>query len=255
MSVFPEPSEAPANPLSALPKPAESLTRWRAAGEVLLCSGYPTQLVIVALLSAVGVQPVEQGSLSPRFVFIVSAVDTAVLIGLVLAFLARSGERPRDLLVGVRSLTREVWIGLLLVPALFMVMVLTQLLVYTVAPNLHNVPVNPFNAFLQSPALRWAFLILVVIAGGIREEVQRAFLLHRFEQRLGGPAVGLVVTSVAFGLGHTVQGWDAAIITALLGASWGVTYLARRSAIANVVSHATFNVLQVVAGVSSIARS
>lgn len=255
MSVLPEPSEAPADPLPALPKPAESLTRWRAAGEVLLCSGYPTQLVIVALLSAVGVQPVDQGSLSPPSVFIVSAVDTAVLIGLVLTFLARSGERPRDLLVGVRSPTREVWIGLLLVPALFMVMVLTQLLVYTVAPSLHNVPVNPFNAFLQSPALRWAFLILVVIAGGIREEVQRAFLLHRFEQRLGGPAVGLVVTSVAFGLGHTVQGWDAAIITALLGACWGLTYLARRSAIANVVSHATFNVLQVVAGVSSIARS
>jgi membrane protease YdiL (CAAX protease family) len=83
-----------------------------------------------------------------------------------------------------------------------------------------------------------------VIAGGVREELQRAFLLRRFDRWLGGGAVGLVVTSAAFGAGHWLQGADAAIATAFLGALWGVIYLRRRSAVAPVVSHSGFNLLQ-----------
>ena len=40
------------------------------------------------------------------------------------------------------------------------------------------------------------FVLLVMIAGGVREELQRAFLLHRFEQRLGGGSIGLALTSI-----------------------------------------------------------
>ena len=89
------------------------------------------------------------------------------------------------------------------------------------------------------------FALVLIVAGGIREEVQRAFLLRRFERWLGGPRVGLVVTSAAFGAGHFVQGADAAVATAALGAFWGAVYLRRRSVAAPVVSHAGFNVLQV----------
>ena len=83
-----------------------------------------------------------------------------------------------------------------------------------------------------------------MIAGGIREELQRAFVLRRFERQLGGPLVGVIVASAAFGAGHRVQGADAAIATALLGAFWAVTYLRRRSVIAPVISHSGFNLLQ-----------
>ena len=113
-----------------------------------------------------------------------------------------------------------------------------QLLLRLVAPSLHNVPTSPFAGLLESPWAIAGFIVLVVIAGGVREELQRAFLLRRFEQQLGGAKVGLVVTSLAFGLGHTLQGWDAAVGTAVLGAVWGAVYLARRSAIGTVASHA-----------------
>ena len=89
----------------------------------------------------------------------------------------------------------------------------------------------------------------MIVAGGVREELQRAFLLHRFQQDLGGARVGLALTSVAFGLGHTIQGLDAAIITALLGALWGAVYLARRSSMAGIVSHSLFNGGQLVLAV------
>jgi membrane protease YdiL (CAAX protease family) len=79
----------------------------------------------------------------------------------------------------------------------------------------------------------------------VREEIQRAFLLHRFEQYLGGGRVGVIVTSVAFGAGHLLQGVDASIATGLLGALWGVVYLRRRSVVAPMVSHSGFDLIQI----------
>jgi membrane protease YdiL (CAAX protease family) len=75
--------------------------------------------------------------------------------------------------------------------------------------------------------------------------MQRAFLLHRFEQYLGGATVGVIVTSIAFGLGHAPQGWDAAITTGAMGLLWALLYLDRRSSIAPMVSHAGFNSLEI----------
>ncbi len=55
------------------------------------------------------------------------------------------------------------------------------------------------------------FLVVVVLAGGVREELQRAFILHRFDQRLGGARVGLVLFTIAFGAFHLDQGYDVAL--------------------------------------------
>ena len=89
------------------------------------------------------------------------------------------------------------------------------------------------------------FSVVAIVAGGLREEVQRAFVLRRFSTHLGGPGVGLAVTSLAFGAGHLVQGFDAAVATSLLGFAWGLMYLRRRSAVAPIVSHAAYNGTQV----------
>jgi len=114
------------------------------------------------------------------------------------------------------------------------------------APSLHTVPDNPLQDLLQRPRDAWLFALVVFVAGGLREEIQRAFLLHRFDVWLGGPIVGLVVTSVGFGAGHLFQGVDAAITTGLLGAFWAAVYLRRRSAAAPIVSHAGFDLVQIV---------
>jgi membrane protease YdiL (CAAX protease family) len=50
---------------------------------------------------------------------------------------------------------------------------------------------------------------------------------------------------VAFGAGHLLQGADAALATGLLGAFWGVVYLWRRSCVAPMVSHAGFDLIQI----------
>jgi membrane protease YdiL (CAAX protease family) len=114
-------------------------------------------------------------------------------------------------------------------------------LVRQFAPSLRNVPENPLQGLLGTQSGLLMFLFVVIVAGGIREELQRAFLLHRFRGDLGQPWMGVFITSLAFGMGHTLQGLDAAIITGLLGALWGVMYVVRGSAVASMVSHSLFN--------------
>ena len=112
-------------------------------------------------------------------------------------------------------------------------------------PGLQNLDGNPLEQLAGTPGESAALGLVGVLAGGLREELQRAFLLRRFERHLGGPIVGVIVLSVAFGLGHVIQGWDAAVATGVLGAFWAVIYLRRRSAVAPIVSHSGYNTLEV----------
>jgi membrane protease YdiL (CAAX protease family) len=254
--VLPDAAHAddPAGPTASLPR--RGSVRGRALLEVVLCSGYPTQLLIIGALGLFGIAPLEPDrQLSPRFVFLVSTIDTVLLVSLMLVLLRGSGERPRDLFFRCGDATSELIVGVGLTPMVFALVVAVLLGVRELAPSLRNVPINPFEALIGSPAELAALILLVLVAGGVREELQRAFLLHRFEQHLGGASVGVLVTSVAFGLGHTLQGWDAAVATGLLGACWGIVYLWRRNVIATVVSHSLFNLSQLLIAFYTLNRA
>lgn len=214
--------------------------------EVLFCSGVPTQLVLGLTLQAIGWLPfAADGQLSLRYIATLSLIDTAIVATLAVVFLSARGEQPRAVFLGPRPVAREALVGLgLLLPILIGVAVLA-LALRTLAPWLHNVPENPLATLMRDPVSLAVFAVVVVLAGGFREEIQRAFILHRFSQHLGGPRVGLWVTSVAFGLGHLLQGYDAAILTAALGFTWGAIYLGRGSLVAPFVSHAAFNLVEV----------
>jgi membrane protease YdiL (CAAX protease family) len=214
--------------------------------EVLICSDYVTQVAIGGTLRAFGLTPTVNGRLDVTFVVALSIGDAALLIGLILLMLAAHRERPRDVLFGPRPVGREAAFGIPLVPLALLLAGAVILSIQRLAPSLHTVPENPLQDLLRSRRDAWLFALVVFVAGGLREEIQRAFLLHRFEVWLGGPIVGLVVTSVGFGAGHLFQGVDAAITTGLLGAFWAAVYLRRRSAAAPIVSHAGFDLVQIV---------
>lgn len=213
--------------------------------EVLICSDYPTQLALGKTFVVFGYPPAVNGGLNLTFVAGVSAADTMLLLALVFAFLYAHGESPRDLFLGNRPWPREAVLGIPLALAALALVGAVLLIVQSFAPSLHSVERNPLQSLMQSPRDAWLFGLVVVVAGGIREEIQRAFQLQRFEQRLGGGRIGIIATSVAFGGGHYLQGMDAVIATGLLGAFWGIVYLRRRSAVAPMVSHAGFNLLQI----------
>jgi CAAX protease family protein len=243
-------AESPASelPPDAAPQRSTptSIERTIALIEVLLCSDYPTQFALNATFVALGFHAQgENGSLNFGFVLALSLIDTVFLIALMIGFLIAHGEPPRDVFFGGKPVLPEARAGIPLTFIAFGIALLVLLTVRAVAPWLHTVEHNPLQDLMSTPGEALMFAGLVVVAGGVREELQRAFLLRRFQRSLGGARVGVVVASVAFGVGHFVQGVDAVVATALLGAFWGVVYLRRGSVVAPMVSHSGFDLLQV----------
>ena len=245
--MLPDSNGQPPDPSREAPERAIPVTaRVAAFIEVLICSDYLTQFALGGTLAAFGYQPFIRGKLSVRYVVVLSLGDALLLVGLILVMLYAHGERPRDVLFGRRPIEREGALGMVIIPVALVIAAAVLLTIQRVAPGLHTVSTNPLQELLRSPRDAWLFALVVLVAGGVREEIQRAFLLHRFEVWLGGPVVGVVVTSVAFGAGHLLQGMDATLATGLLGAFWGVVYLRRRSCVAPIVSHAGFDLMQIV---------
>jgi len=223
------------------------VTRARAvaASEILLCSGIPSQVLIANLLVLAGVPPpTEHPTLT--FIAAVLLLDTLVVVTLMVLLTRSRGQSVRALWLGPRPWTREALLGIALVPIVFGMVIALLTVLRQAAPGLHSVPVNPLEQLAQQGPYQSAlFGFVAIVGGGVREELQRAFMLQRFEEHLGGGRLGVIVLSVAFGLGHAEQGWDAVLTTGAIGAFWAVLYRLRRSTIAPIVSHAGFNGLEV----------
>jgi membrane protease YdiL (CAAX protease family) len=214
--------------------------------EILICSDYPTQFALAATFAAFGFTPAADGTLSLAYIVALSLIDTVFLVGLILMFLQAHGESARELFFGARPIGDEARRGLGLIFVALLIAAAVMLTIQQLVPSLHNVEHNPLQDMIKTPGQTALFALVVVIAGGVREELQRAFILRRFEQHLGGPIVGVIVASIAFGAGHYVQGADATVATAFLGAFWAIVYLRRRSAVAPMVSHSGFNLIEIV---------
>lgn len=249
---FATPDSLPVPPESGVaPSPAAGTTsgqaRVIAVAEVLLCSSLPTQLLITFVLMSAGWPPTDAtGAYSLPFILTLSLADTVLLIALMVLLTRAHGQSTTELWLGHRPMKREALRGLLLVPVVFLMVVILLNALRQLAPWLHSVPENPLEQLAKGgPTDAAMFALVAIVAGGVREELQRAFLLKRFVDHLGGAVVGVVVLSAAFGAGHWVQGLDAVITTGTLGAFWAIVYLRRRSSVAPVVSHAGFNSLEI----------
>jgi membrane protease YdiL (CAAX protease family) len=214
--------------------------------EILLCSSVPTQLAIGALLRVLGIRSTDAtGHLSLTFVLTLSLADTAVLIVMMILLMHVHGETARATWFATANGFKDALIGLATVPVVFIGVGILLNTIRLFVPSLHNVENNPLEQLAETPGQAAVFSLVAIIAGGLREELQRAFMLRRFEQYLGGATLGVWVLSIAFGLGHVMQGWDAVVTTAALGAFWAWMYLQRRNSIGPIVSHAGFNSLEI----------
>ena len=244
------PVTEPLAPIEPFPPRIERFTplqrRLLAVGEVVLCSSVPTQLLIGELLSAAGWATGTASTLELPFVLTLLLADTLIVIVLMVWLTRVHGESPSALWLGAARPRRELFVGLLLVPVVFLMVVILLNGLRLFAPWLHDVTTNPLEQLAgNTPISAATFGLVAILAGGVREELQRAFVLRRFEQHLGGANVGVVISSIAFGLAHKTQGWDAVITTGVLGFFWALLYLDRRSSIAPVISHAGFNSLEI----------
>lgn len=229
---------------------------WFAIIQAIAVSGVPTGIIVaVGLMLTTDITPIgpEGINLTLEFLATVTLLDTALIALLIRVFLEIGGEDSRSVFIGRRPVWGEMLRGLALVPVVFAGVTAIVLALRYFAPWLHTVKQSPIQEFMQTPFDAGIFLVVVVLGGGVREELQRAFILHRFEQSLGGVKLGLVVFSLIFGVLHWDQGADVAIAIGCLGLFWGILYIKRRSAVMGMVNHAGFNAAQVAQAV--IARS
>jgi len=215
-----------------------------------MVSGIPTQLIVfVVLVFGMRINPLEldgkNGGLSFELMAMLMLFDTALSALLIRVFLEMSREDSRTVFLGPRRPLGEILRGLALVPVVIVGLAALTLALRKLLPWVHNVPENPMLAFMRTPFEAAIFIVVVILGGGIKEELQRAFVLHRFERYLGGTRVGLAVFSVLFGSLHVTQGIDAAIVVGLLGLFWGILYVKRRSVVMSMVNHAGFDAVQV----------
>ena len=135
--------------------------------------------------------------------------------------------------------SNAVW-GLAIVPVLFFLNLIITLLFQIFFPS-YFMDRNPLIDLIQTPQDLGIFVGTALIAGGIKEELQRAFILRRFRSHLGGAGLGLILWSTVFGLGHYVQGAQGMIAAALFGLMFGIAYLARGSLIVPVIAHGAYD--------------
>jgi membrane protease YdiL (CAAX protease family) len=240
----------------AVPERILPLSRWFAIAQAIAVSGVPTQIVVAAgLFLFTDLVIIENGALVPTLSFLASVtlLDTALIALLIRVFLELSGETSGPVFVGRRPVLKEILIGLAIVPIVLIAMSGVVFTLRYLVPSLQTVAENPYLQFMGSPVEATIFVVVVMLGGGIREELQRAFVLHRVRQVSGsrrllgltGVHWGLVLFSLYFGLLHWDQGADLALALILLGLFWGVLYLRRGSAMMGMANHAGFNGVQV----------
>lgn len=177
------------------------------------------------------------------FVFLM--MDATLTLGLIFFFQWLRCERLSSLGVGKGNL-REVLAGLAWLPILLAVVAAVTIFFAVFLPDWVSTE-NPVMDLIREPRDLLYFLITAFVAGGFKEEFQRAFALNRFERFLGGGSLGLALWSVFFGLGHVNQGVDNAFKAGALGLVFGVLYLRRRSLAAPVACHAAYDVIAILA--------
>lgn len=169
-------------------------------------------------------------------------LESSLTLGIVLILMWAGGRRLRDLGWANRSWRKESLAGAAVVPLLFGAVVLVRLLFQIWLPQ-HVSETNPLLEMIQDETDLGLLLFSSIFVGGIKEEIQRAFILVHFRNHLGGTVPGLILWSVFFGAGHSFQGVDFAVAAGVLGLLFGLLYLWRKHLAAPIVAHALYDVV------------
>lgn len=167
-------------------------------------------------------------------------LESALTFLLLAAILGLHGEKIRDLGLSWDRWKSHCWLGLALVPILLLVNVMVALFFRVFLPK-YYVEQNPLTDIIHTPQQLILLIFSALIAGGLKEELQRAFILRRFSRYLGGAGLGLVLWSLVFGAGHYIQGVQGIVVAVLYGFAFGILYLLRGSLIAPIVAHGAYD--------------
>ena len=169
-------------------------------------------------------------------------LESSLTLGIILILLWAGGRRLRDLGWAKQGWWRESFAGVSVVPLLFGATILVGFLFRILLPEYVS-ETNPLLEMIRDGTDLGLLLFSSVFVGGIKEEVQRAFILVHFRNHLGGAVPGLILWSAFFGAGHSFQGVDFAVAAGVLGLLFGLLYLWRGHLAAPVAAHALYDVV------------
>jgi uncharacterized protein len=222
------------------------IDRVQALFEVFLISGLISSVLASLLLYTL------QGKDTPNILasmrgFSAFLLLEAIIMFLILAILLKARHET----IHGLGLRWDRWkfnlvLGLLLVPFLFLINGVVATVFRLYLPQ-YYAETNPIMELIDSPQQLALIIFSALIAGGIKEELQRAFILSRFREYLGGAWLGLVLWSLGFGIGHYVQGVHGVVIASIFGALFGIVYLRTGSLIAPIVAHGAYDALALLA--------
>ena len=215
------------------------LDRLQAFFEVILLSGLFSSFVATVpfTLHKYGSEALLKSVRVVTSFVLLEAGITFVLLALILK---AHGENLAALGLHWHRWKGQLILGIAVVPALFFVNGLVGGAFQTFLPKYFSER-NPLLEIIHTPGDLILFIISVLVAGGVKEELQRAFILTRFHNHLGGARLGLVLWSIAFGAGHYVQGLQGMLVAGLFGLVFGIVYLSRGNLIAPIVSHGLYD--------------
>ena len=177
------------------------------------------------------------------------ARSKAIVLAVIVVLLRLGGEGANAVGLSRKDAWRRIGIGLAIGLPMFVVFnaVLDSALAAVFPKPAQTGP--SVMAFFEDPRHLFAWLPISVLAGGFVEELQRVFVLSRFEKRFGraGLVFAILASSAVFGHGHLYQGLGTAIGTGLAGVAWSLLYLRRRSALEPMAAHACADVIAVIA--------
>jgi membrane protease YdiL (CAAX protease family) len=171
--------------------------------------------------------------------FVLTATSTILLdlalMGLVLYFLWKN----RESLDMVGLVSHTVWLDVVLGLVLFFPVYLS---VNYLERALNWIGLSSPKALLpflvpRGTGQKFLAFLLVTVVAVTEETVFRGYLIHRFSNITGSPAVAVLVSSVIFSLGHGYQGPAALIVVFLLGVIFSLIFLIRKNLVAPIIMH------------------
>ena len=159
--------------------------------------------------------------------------------------------RFSDLGMGRDNMSKSIWIGAGwgLLAFVFINIGLNSLL-QVVLPDTAETNGVDMTIYFEDSSYLIVWILLGIFGGGFVEELERIFVLTRFEDWMGkyGLYLALGVNVLVFAMGHLYQGTSGAISAGVSGLIFALVYLRKRSGIEAIACHATFDVVGIVIG-------
>jgi len=216
--------------------------RIQAAFEIVLISGLISSFLAALPLWVFTGEKTGLLLKDAKFISAFLLIESGITFVLLAILLKAHRESIRSLGVQWDRWKANSMLGLTLIPFLFLVNSGVSFIFRNYLPQYYTEH-NPLTDIIHSPQQLALFIVAALVAGGIKEELQRAFILNKFRSYLGGAAAGLVLWSLAFGAGHYVQGIQGIVIAAAYGFLFGLLYLMSGSLIAPIVAHSAYDTL------------